>query len=628
MRAAFTRSLISLALLSSQAAWATPFQPYTFIGNADNPLSITSADFNGDGDVDLAVTSYSDDKATTNEIKVLLGAGDTTFGTAAVYPTGLAPSSIASAELNNIGDIDLAVANSDSNNISVFINAGSGTFAGKVDYTTDTKPVYIVAAELNAADIDLVTANSTNSTISVLINNNDGTFAAKVDYATGTNPSAIAAADFDGVNEADLAVTNKDSDTVSVFINNGAGVFAAAKVDYPTGATPTAIASQDISGDNFPDLVISNSGDNTISVLINNGDGTFAGKVDYPTGTTPMFVSISDLNNDTFKDVAVSNSLSDTISVFTNNNGTGAFLPKSDFSLVKQPGSLTVADIDSDTHPELIATGLASYNFSYLKNLTAVTPDSFSFTSQTDVQKATKFTSNEITLSGLASNSSLSILGDKEFVNIDGTTTHSAEYSIDGGSTFTSSSSTVSNGTKIRMRLLSSSSDNTTETVTITIGGFSTTFSVTTAAANTTPTGIIFSSVLNAEPNTTVTSESITWTSAAVSILIVDGEYSLNSAAFTSTPGTINPSDTLRVRLTSSATYGGSKQALISFDSGGQTATFDVFTKDAPSTAGGGSSSLSIWFSLLLLGALLLRYKKDLSNQSASLEPQSRIKYR
>ena len=621
MRAAFTRSLISLALLTSQATWATPFQPYIAIDDADNPLSITSADFNGDGDVDLAVTSYSDDKTTTNEMKVLLGAGDATFGTAAVYPTGLAPSSITSADFNG-SNVDLVVANSDSNNISVFIGNGAGSFAAKVDYTTGTTPVYIVAAELNTADIDLVTANSGNDTISVFINNNDGTFAGEVDYPTGTNPSAIAAGDFDGANEIDLAVTNQDSNTVSVFINNGAGVFAA-KVDYTTGATPTAIASQDISGDSFPDLVISNSGDNTISVLINNGDGTFAGKVDYPTGTTPMFVSISDLNNDTFKDVAVSNSASDTISVFTNTTGNGSLSAKSDFSIGLQPGSLTVADIDTDSHPELIATGLLSNNFSYLKNLTAVTPDSFSFTAQTDVAGATKITSNQITLSGTYFTSSTLNISGKEISNADGSTTYSAEYSTDGGTTFTSNPATVSNGNTILVRLLSSALNSKTETATITIGGFSTTFSVTTVAASATPNTFSFASVSNVEPNTTITSEAVTinWLSADTSILIAGGEYSINGAAFTSASGTISNNDSLRLRLTSSASSGGRKEALVSINSGAKTATFTVFTKDGASTSSGGSSSLSFWFSLLLLGTLLQR-------QRSRLEPQRRIKYR
>ncbi len=619
MRAAFTRTLIiSLSLLSSQATWATSFQTQIAIDNADNPLSITSADFNTDGNADLAVTSYSTDKS-TNEIKVLLGAGDATFDTATAYTTGTAPSSITSAELNG-GSIDLAVANSDNNSISIFINKndGSGTFFPEANYTTGTTPAYILAAELNGADVDLITANSGNNTISVFINNSDGTFATKTDYSTGQAPNAIAAADFNSDGDIDLVVTNQTDNTVSVFINNGAGVFAA-KVDYPTGTTPISIASKDISGDTYPDLVISNSGDDTISVLMNNGasgPGTFTSKIDYATGTAPKSVSISDLDKDGDLDIAVSNNFSDSISVFSNNNG--SLSAKTDFTTPKGPSAIFAQDIDNDTYADLITTNLSSHNFSYLKNLTAVTPDSFIFTAQTDVALSTKITSNEIELDGLLSSTTLSISG-KEISNPDSTTTFSAEYSTDGGSTFTSSPSTVSDGTKVRVRLLSSATNNTTETATITIGGFSTTFSVTTAASNTAPVNISFSPVVNAEPGTVITSESVTVSGIASnsSIAITLGEYSINGADFTSNPGAINNNDELKIRLTSLTTYGVHATALISINVGEITATFDVFTKDDPSSSNssGGSSSLSIWISLFMSNALLLRYSGKLRRQ-------------
>jgi len=614
MRAVFSRTLISLSLLTSQAAWAIPFQAQFAIDNADNPLSITSADFNNDGNADLAVTSYSDDKS-TNEIKVLMGAGDATFATAVSYITGTAPSSITSADLNG-GGIDLAVANSDDNTMSVFINNTDGSFANKMDYTTGTTPVYILAAKLTGANVDLVTANSGNNTISVFINNNDGSFASKLDYSTGQTPNAITAADFDSDGDIDLAVTNATDNTASIFINNGSGLFAA-KVDYTTGTAPSSIASQDISGDTYPDLVISNGSDNTISVLLNKGassPGIFNNKVDYATGTTPQFVSISDLDNDSDLDVAVSSSATDTISVFSNDSD-GSLSPKTDSTIIKGPSAIVAQDIDNDSYTDLITTNLLSHNFSYLKNLTATTPNSFSFTAQTDVARSSKITSNQVRLSGLLNSTTLSISG-KEISNSDNTTTQSAEYSTDGGSTFTSEPSTVSNGTTIRVRLLSSDLYNKTETATITIGGFSTEFSVTTAPENETPIELSFTAVAGVEPGTLVTSENVTinWLDSKASILIVNGEYSINDAAFTSTPGTINNNDSLKLRLTSSTNYGGRKEALISINSGEKTTSFVVFTKDNPSS-GGGSSSLSIWISLFMTGALLLRYRKKLSRQ-------------
>ena len=614
MRAVFTRTLIGLTLASSQAAWAIPFQSQVAIDTTDNPISITSADFDGDLNIDLAVTSYND-ATTTNQIKILLGNGDTTFDSAVSYNTGNTPSSITNTDLDGDTDIDLAVANNGDSTVSIFLNDSNGLFTNPSNPTTGTAPVYILAADLNGSNTDLVTVNSTANSFSVILNNNGsaGSFFANVDYATGNNPSAVTANDFDFDGDTDLAVTNQDDNTVSIFLNNGSGIFSL-DASYATGTAPTSIASQEISGDSsYPDLVISNSDSNTISVLINkgaSGPGTFNPKVDYSTGdgvdSAPKSVNISELNQDGDQFITVSNSGDDTVSIFAN-DGSGLLSQKTDFVSKKIPNTIIAADIDGDNYTDLITTNLDSHNFSYLKNLTEVTPADFTFTAQTDVARSTSINSNPVILGGLINSSTLSI--SSKIVN----GSEIAEYSINGGN-YISTSSSVSNGDTIRVRILSSALFSTTETATLTIGGYSTSFSVTTAASGTTPVDFSFDSVTNAEPSTVITSEAVTldWLTAQGSIAIVSGEYSVNGAAFISTIGTVDPNDSLRIRLTSSADAGGRNEALVSINSGANTATFTVFTKSSSSTSsGGGSSSLSIWFiSLLMTGALLQRCRR------------------
>src|SRR6185437_6214123 len=98
---------ITLALLSSslvgQTSQFTPgILPGTFprtdytAGTA--PAGIVTADFNGDGHLDLAVVNKTD-----NTVSILLGNGDGTFGTATNFATGAGPSAVVAGDFNADG---------------------------------------------------------------------------------------------------------------------------------------------------------------------------------------------------------------------------------------------------------------------------------------------------------------------------------------------------------------------------------------------------------------------------------------------------------------------------------------------------------------------------------------------
>jgi hypothetical protein len=95
------------------------------------------------------------------------------------------------------------------------------------------------------------------------------------------------------------------------------------------------------------------------------------------------------------------------------------------------------------------------------------TPDAFSFTDQTNVALNTVATSSAITVSGINTASPISITG--------------GTYSINSG-LYTADAGTVDNGDTVTVRLTSSASYSQPESATLTIGGVSDTFTVTTLA--------------------------------------------------------------------------------------------------------------------------------------------------
>lgn len=190
-------------------------------------------------------------------------------------------------------------------------------------------------------------------------------------------------------------------------------------------------------------------------------------------------------------------------------------------------------------------------------------PNSFSFNSVTGVELSAVTPSDAVTISGINTLATVSVTG--------------GEYSIDGAA-FTAMDGQVSNGQTLAVRLTASAVHSTTSSATVTVGGVSASFSVTTKA-DTTPEAFSFEPVIDAALDTVYTSNVITITGidAAVPITVTGGEYAINSEeTFTSAAGTVSANNTVRLRGTS-ATGNNLTQAVV-VTIGGVSATYSITT--------------------------------------------------
>jgi len=331
----------------------------TYAGKVDfatdtNPVSVSLSDFDGDGKMDLAVSTLN------NTVSILRntddGSGAISFASKIDYETGFSPWSVSAGDFDSDGNMDIATANYNSNTISILRNASPGigtiNFESKDDFTTGTGPFSISTGDFDGdGKIDLAVANSDAASASVFRNIGSGSgfidFSPKSDFTTGASPRSIAAGDLDNDGKIDLVVSGTG---VSVLRNTSSGsgnIAYASKADFSVGSEPRKVSIGDLNGDGKVDLVTANETnpgvDGSITLLENSSSGpgniAFASEVGFTTGVSPRAASLGDLNGDGKADIAVVNHNSSSLSVFRNARSEADILA---FTLPGQSGSTTI----------------------------------------------------------------------------------------------------------------------------------------------------------------------------------------------------------------------------------------------------------------------------------------------
>jgi FG-GAP-like repeat/Putative Ig domain len=337
------------------------------------PSGVIAADFNGDGKMDLAIANSGD-----NTVSILLGNGDGTLAAAQNSPlgTGSGPNSLAAADFNGDGKLDLVVANFNDNNVSVFVGNGDGTFQAPVTHAVGTGPIFVITGAFHGAGtVDIAVANQNDHSVSILPGNGDGTFQAHVDYPAGTTDVAtVATGDFNGDGSLDLALTNPSSDTVSVLLGKGDGTFQAA-VPYATGNPqdhPIAVSAVDFNGDGKLDLAVTNLNAKNVAILLGNGDGTFGTATAYSTTNGgfigPSAMTTGDFNGDGKVDLAITDQQDNTVSILLG-NADGTFQSPLEFSTGKFPIGVAAADFNGDGRLDLAVANQTDNTFSVMLHI-------------------------------------------------------------------------------------------------------------------------------------------------------------------------------------------------------------------------------------------------------------------
>src|ERR1700757_3152160 len=271
----FANQNVSVLLGDGAGNFATPTN-FTLNVNV-MPMQIISADFNGDGKSDLATTCPIYSGPSTDNISILTNNGAASFSLTDTITSGggfpTDPYSLTAADFNGDGKMDIACANIYQNSVGVFLGTGTGTFGAVTNFAVGYMPCSITAADFNndgKTDIATVNSGGTND-ISLLIGNGVGSFAAATSFPIFSTPKQIISGDFNNDGNIDVVFTNPAS--LGIYEGNGAGSF----INYHQiilgsqygWSTRRPLTAADFNADGRLDIAVADSATSELIILLN-----------------------------------------------------------------------------------------------------------------------------------------------------------------------------------------------------------------------------------------------------------------------------------------------------------------------------------------------------------------------
>lgn len=350
-------ALSGCALLGRQPLRSDGFDCQSVPLGGETPFDIEAGDWNGDGRLDLALSS-----AGTSEVRLMRSDGKRAWSELPPLKTGLIPRGLGVGDIDGDGALDLTVGNADGHDVSVYRGKGDGTFERIAQPRVGVSPFTAELVDLDQdGHLDIVTVNETDISSGIegwgdiLWGDGKGGFPQTEQLVFGLHPAWLAIADFDASGTPDLAVPNWRSSTLSIFLNDGRRRFRKQSDVKLEAELPYGIAAGDFDGDGRIDLAVTSIGAGGVFVLGGDGRGGFRTVGRYEAGSGVRAVASADLDADGRLDLVTVNTGEHSLTLL---RGTpqGTFENMGKVRVHYGPRLAKIVDLDADGLLDIVLT--------------------------------------------------------------------------------------------------------------------------------------------------------------------------------------------------------------------------------------------------------------------------------
>jgi len=204
------------------------------VPNYYHPSGFAIGDFNNDGYNDIAAMDYSGG-GYINLNNQSGGFSNFQGFAICVNPTN---GDIACADFNRDGNLDLALTNYGcpaGNKVYVYYGDGAGNAAIQTSYAVTGSPYYLTAADINLDSFPDIVVSTHDDLLNIAINNRSGGFAGYGYLAPGNGALTVINGDFNHDSKPDLACANYGSEDIMVALNSLIQVYPGPDADLCSG---------------------------------------------------------------------------------------------------------------------------------------------------------------------------------------------------------------------------------------------------------------------------------------------------------------------------------------------------------------------------------------------------------
>ncbi len=365
-------------LMNSPRGFSAPVTLGSLTTGGDFSPSLAVADFDNDGDPDIAYSDLKLHKGALGSIfafAVYTNLGTGSFGTPVTYPLGLWTGGFAEmtvADFNGDGRLDIAGVHDPNGGFSIALAAAGGGFLPSLERIAGESPVDLAASDIDDdGDSDLLMTSQLSMEVMSRFNEGDGQFSPAPSFPVKLWSYHIDQGDVDNDGDLDIAATYGDGANggISLLRNQGDGTMA----PYELLSAPVFASSvklRDLNGDGWLDMVWADKyPPYSFRTRLNTGAGEFGAVQSWlQTQTCGVTIGtdaivVSDLDADGDLDVVLVENLAcgggagPKHLYVHRNDGAGNFTTASVVNTTFGAGGVMVDDVDHDGHLDLIATG-------------------------------------------------------------------------------------------------------------------------------------------------------------------------------------------------------------------------------------------------------------------------------